>query len=277
MTASSAESAQGVPAVTAHELLHAGVSATIDVYADLSRSYAAKGDSRLALLALWAADVSVLQSLLWESGLGSAPDPDAQLAAVGRAVDGSLRDEPAEVEECMSVSSALQGARTALMATFDASVHDLLIARFVSSAHLDGLALPTEAAARDARLNRLGGRSSHELSEELRVAAADCMAVSAWMARAGRTADALAQARQADMASFEAYLIEAATAVGDDHLATVDLRWDIAASAVESLSDVPENLPQAVTRFREVLLATVGPAEEEALKARFEPVRMWAA
>lgn len=269
--------AQGVPAVTAHDKLHAGVSAKIDVYADLSRSYAAQGEARLALLALWAADVLVLQSLLWESGLGSAPDPDAQLAAVGRAVDGSLRHDAAEVEESMTVSSVLQRARTALMSTFDASVHVLLIERFVSPAHLDTLALPTGAAARDARMNRLGERSPQELSEDLRVAAADCMAVSAWMARAGLATDALAQARQADMASFEAYLIEAATAVGDVYLATVDLRWDIAAAAVENLGDVPEDLPQAITQLREVLLDTVGPAEELALRATFEPVRMPAA
>ena len=123
-------------------------------------------------------------------------------------------------------------------------------------------------------MNRLGDRSPQELSEDLRVAAADCMAVSASMARAGLAPDALAQARQADMASFEAYLIEAATAVGDDYLATVDLRWDIAASAVENLSDVPAALPQAVSQLREVLLGTVGPAEEDALRATFEPVRM---
>jgi len=277
MTAQSTGFAEGVPAGTAHDELHAGVSGTIDVYADLSRSYAAKGDARLALLALWAADVLVLQSLLWESGLGSAPDPDTQLAAVGRAVDGSLRSDAVEVEETMTASSALQRARTALMSTFDASVHGLLIQRFVSPAHLNGLALPTAAAFRGARVNRLGDRTARELSDDLRVAAADCMAVSARMAQAGLVSDARAQARQADMASFEAYLIEAAIAVGDDSLATVDFRWDIAASAVESLSDVPADLPQAVSQLREILLGAVGPAEEDALRATFEPMRLPAA
>jgi L-arabinose isomerase len=103
------------------------------------------------------------------------------------------------------------------------------------------------------------------------------MAVSAWMAQAGLAPDALAQARQADMASFEAYLIEAATAVGDDYLATVDFRWDLAAAAIGNLSDLPEGLPQAVTQLREVLLGTVGPAEQDALLATFEPVRLPAA
>jgi hypothetical protein len=97
------------------------------------------------------------------------------------------------------------------------------------------------------------------------------------MARAGLPVDALAQARQADLASFEAYLVEAATAVGDDSLATVDLRWDIAMSAVAGITDAPEALLDAVHQVRDVLLAAVGPAEVDALRARFEPVRLPAA
>jgi hypothetical protein len=261
----------------AHDRLHAKVSSSIDVYAELSRTYAVNGDARLALLALWSADVLVLQSLLWENGLGSAPDPDAQLAAVGRAVDSSLRAVSTEDDGANTVTSALQRARTALMSTFDASVHATLIDRFVSPEHLSGLPMPTGSAAQDSRLTRLGDRSTQELSEDLRVAAADCMAVSAWMAKAGLESDARAQARLADMASFEAYLVEAATAVGDVSLATVDLRWDIAAAAFDHGTDVPSCLAEAVQQLRDVLLRAVGPAEEDALRATFEPVRLPAA
>jgi hypothetical protein len=263
--------------ITAHDTLHSGVSATIDVYVDLSRTYAAQGEARLALLALWAADVLIVQSLLWESGLGSAPDPDAQLAAVGRAVDSSLRDDSAPVDPSGSVTSALQRARTALLSTFDASVHAMLTERFVSPGHLDGLSVAGEGAVLDARRSRLGDRSAQELSEDLRVTAADCMAVSAWMARSGLAADAMAQARMADLASFEAYLVEAAVAVGDTSLATVDLRWDIATAAVENIIDLPAGLSDSVQHLREILLGAVGPAEGDALRATFEPVRVPAA
>jgi hypothetical protein len=268
---------QDLQAHSAHETLHENASSSIDVYVELSRTYAAKGDARLALLALWAADVMVLQSLLWESGLGSAPDPDAQLAAVGRAVDGSLRSITSEPDGSPTVTSALQCARTAMMSSFDSSVHARLIERFHSPEHLSGLPLPAASAAQDSRLSRQGDRSSQQLAEDLRVAAADCMAVSTWMAHAGLPADALAQARLADLASFEAYLVEAATAVGDASLATVDLRWDIAASAVDGLTEVPEGLPQAVHQLREVLLGAVGPAEADALLATFEHIRSPAA
>lgn len=261
---------------TAHDRLHAGVAATIDVYVDLSRSYASNGDTRLALLSLWAADVLVLQSLLWESGLGSAPDPDAQLMAVSQALEGSLRAEAAAVDGAGTAASALQRARTAMMSTFDESVHTVLMQRFVSVGHLDGLAAPAAGSDEQALRNRLGDRSPLELSEDLRVAAADCMAVSAAMARSGLAADAVLQARLADMASFEAYLVEAAVAVGDPWLATVDLRWDIATSAVERMH-APEGLSDAVYQLREVLVGCVGPAEGDALWATFEHLRSMAA
>lgn len=262
---------------TTHDRLHAGVSATIDVYVRLSQAYAAKGDARLALLSLWTADVWVLQSLLWESGLGSAPDPDAQLAAVGRAVDVSLRLEAERPEGAATVPAALERARTALMAVFDESMHIRLKERFASLDHLHGLTTPGAGDIEEARRSRLGDRTAQELTEDLRVAAADCMAVSTLMAGAGLTHDALEQARQADMASFEAYLVEAATAVGDTSLATVDLRWDIATSAVARIDDVPADLAEAVHQLRETLVQAVGPAEGEALRATFERVRAPAA
>jgi hypothetical protein len=277
MTAQPAGSNLDPHALTADGRLHHGASSSIDVYVELSRTYAAKGDGRLALLAIWAADVLVLQSLLWESGLELAPDPDAQLAAVGHAVDRSLRTDHDDPAPSCSVRSALERARTALMSTFDESVHAVLRERFVSPEHLAGLRLPAGGAAEGARRSRLGDQSPEQMSEDLRVAAADCMAVSSWMAGAGLGADALAQARLADMASFEAYLLEAATAVGDASLATVDLRWDIAAAALENLTDVPDGLPQAVHQMREVLLGAVGPAEGDALLATFEHVRSPAA
>lgn len=266
----------GTDPSTAHDRLHAGVAATIDVYVSSSRTYAAKGDVRLALLSLWAADVLVLQSLLWESGLGSAPDPDAQLTAVGQALKDSLRADPAGQDGPDTALSALQRARTAMMSTFDESVHTTLLQRFVHVGHLDGLPAPAPGAAELAQQARLGERSPQELAEDLREAAADCMAVSAAMARSGLTPDAIAQARMADLASFEAYLLEAALAVGDTTLATVDLRWDIATSAVAGMP-VPDGLSDAAYQLRELLVGCVGPAEGDALWATFEHVRSMAA
>jgi hypothetical protein len=258
---------------TAHAQMHAAVEASVNVYVNLSRAYAARNEARLAVLAQWVADVQVLQSLMWDNGLGSAPDPDAQLAAVAGAVDVSLREYATTAAGPVDLPGAVQGARVALTAAFDASVHDLLNARFTSLEHLVGLAAPAATAGLAARQARLGDRTVQELADDLRVAAADSMAVSEALARAGHTADALRQARLADLASFEAYLLEAADAVGETHLSTVDFRWDLAMAAVDDIDLPSEDLYAAVSRLRDVLLEIVGPTEADALSATFEPVR----
>ncbi|MCW2773505.1 MAG: hypothetical protein JWN91_1831, partial [Nocardioides sp.] len=63
---------------------------TSDQYAELSRRHAADGDLRMAQLAAWAGDVHVLEDLLWQNGLAQAPDPAAELAAVGESVAASV-------------------------------------------------------------------------------------------------------------------------------------------------------------------------------------------
>jgi hypothetical protein len=259
---------------TAHAQMHAAVEASVDVYVNLSRAYAARNEARLAVLAQWVADVQVLQSLMWDSGLGSAPDPDAQLAAVAGAVDVSLREYATTAAGPVDLLGAVQGARVALTAAFDASVHDLLNERFTSLDHLVGLAAPAATAGQAARQARLGDRTVQELAGDLRVAAADSMAVSEALARAGHNPDALRQARLADLASFEAFLLEAADAVGDTHLSTVDLRWDLATVAVDDIDLPAEELSATVDSLRDALRGVVGATEADALSAMFEPVRM---
>lgn len=256
---------------SAHGRLHAGVAASIGRYVSLSHAYAEVGRTRLSVLAMWAADVQVLQSLMWDSGLGDAPDPDAQLAAVAGAVDASLRAQlpgttaPAEARE------VVLAARAALTSAFDESVHALLDERFVALDHLEGVSPPAGVVVEPHQV-RSDGRTAPELLADLREAAADCMAVAAGMASAGLLRDAVNQVRLADLASFEAYLATAALAVGDTTLATVDLRWDIAMADLDAVRELPADLGAAAELVRDVLVRSVGPAEEDALRSAFEPV-----
>lgn len=110
---------------------------TLDHLGDLSRRHARHGDLRLAQLAAWASDVHLLEALLWENGLGDAPDPDAQLAAVGDAVAASLEARAEAVTEGLTARQVVELAREALLATFDESVHALVTERFLSLDHLD--------------------------------------------------------------------------------------------------------------------------------------------
>lgn len=255
---------------------HPGVASRTWRYGDRSRRYAERGDVRLAVLAVWAADVEVLQELLWESGLGSAPDPQVQLAAVAAAVDGSLRAQLGEVRSSSDARSVVLAARAALCAAFDESVHPMLEQRFMSLDHLEGLVPQTGAAVR-ARDARLAGRSAPDLVADLHIAAADCMVIAGALAKADLRDDALHHARLADVASFEAYLVTTALAAGDSTLTTVDLRWDLALASLESSFEPPSiespsDLGAAVEEVRSCLVLAVGPSEEAALRSSFEPV-----
>jgi hypothetical protein len=247
--------------------LEEGLSARTAKYVALSRSYAARGEGRPALLALWAADVQVLQVLLLESGLGSAPDPEAQMALVAEAIRSSLLEGAESAAGPATLREAAERARHALLATFDESVHTMLEERLAPLDHLDPLGAPASGGARQAVARRRAGRTSLELVHDLRTAAGDCMAIAHEMARDGDLIGARRQARHADLGSFEAYLISAALAVGDTALTTVGLRWDLAEAADERDVDDPD---EAVRALRERLESVVGPTEVAVLRSFFE-------
>lgn len=254
---------------TDQSFLQAGAAAQRARYVDLSQTYAAAGQARLAALAAWAADLQTVHMLLWESGLGEAPNPDAQLAAVATAVVASLSDQPGEDGSGGTVRDSVESARRALVATFDESVHELLNDRFEPLDHLDGLSPPSIEGVGHGLDRRLAGRSPHALVTQLRTAAGDCMSIAVAMARSGDLAGALLQVRQADLASFEAYLIDAALSFRDTALATVELRWDLAMLTDEPLQADYE-LFAAAGELRVRLLDAVGPSEQPELRSYFE-------
>lgn len=257
--------------------LHDGAT-PLEQLGDLSRRHAQQGDLRLAQLAAWASDVHLLEVLLWENGLGEAPDPEAQLAAVGDAVAASLQACADEIGGELTAREVVGVAREALLSTFDESVHALVLERLLSLDHLDqepaldphqddAPPVPPAPTARE----RLEGRTPGHLVAELRATAADCVAVAELMADEGEDAAALRMARQADAASFEAYLTTAAVHAGDDRLATVDLRWELARGLELPQLDTAD-LAEVVAVGRNRLSSLLGSAEQAALRETFEPL-----
>jgi len=254
------------------------LSRRAEAYAALARSYAVDGDILGAVLATWAADIHALEALLWENGLAAAPDPQDQLRVVAEAVMDSLSASPDGASPA-SARDLVEHARDAMAAAFDASVHELLAERLMSLDHLDDLNEVEKdwdprrvgMAGRDTA-RRMDGRSVTELVADLRVTASDCMAVARVMSAAGRTLDAWHHVRLSDTATLEAYLLDAALRSGDARLATVDLRWDLAASVMAELPDDPDDLADAIARARQRLAGVVGLAESDALLGQFEPV-----
>jgi hypothetical protein len=245
----------------------------LERYAAASRAHAARGDGRLAVLAMWAADVELLHQLLWENGLGDAPDPPAQLAAVGEALLGSLTESSTQssADPGATPREVLERSRRAMVATFDTSVHAMLEEQLLPADHLDVVPSSTERAGGPA-LERLEARTPEMLVAELQVTAADCMAVAEVLLLEGDTTGALRQAWQADLASFEAFLVAAAIRAGDDSLATVDLRWDLAVSLRLAPEPVTGAFAATVEGWREALVGVVAGAEVEALRTGFQPL-----
>ena len=235
--------------------------------AALSRAHARAGDARQALLALWAADVRSLQQLLFESGLGSAPDPQAQLAAVAQAVGEAMASFVAELSGPVDARALITEARSAMAAAFDESVHGLLQDRFSEAAHLDELG-PVSGTPRTGRGDDLAGRTPEQLVEDLLTASGDCAAIATGLARAGDAVGAAAQQRLADAACFEAYLTHVAAAAGDRRLVTVDLRWDLATATLSGRAHA-DLLAEDV---RACFVEAVGTLERDALRTWFDAV-----
>jgi hypothetical protein len=243
----------------------------LDGHAALSRHHADAHESRKALLAMWTADVHVLQLLLLESGLDRAPDPAAQLAAVGEAVNRSLA---AVSLDGATPREMIERSRDAMVATFDPSVHAMLMDRFLPLDHLDAVPGPSPDAADRAVEHRLDGRTREQLVSDLEITAHDCMAVAEVMAGAGDREGALRQVHHADLASFEAALLRAAIGSGDETLASVDLSWDLAARAFAEHSPGPDvgDVAATVAAWRERLVTCGGWAQAARLRASFLPV-----
>lgn len=245
---------------------------TQDRYVQLSHRHAAEGDVRRSQLAAWASDVHVLEALLWQNGLGQAPDPGAQLAAVGESVAVALETLAERPPATLTARQVVEAAREAMVTTFDESVHGLLTDRFATLDHLDACepVVPSESPeARAAR--RLDGRTPEELAAELRATAADCMAVAELMDVEGETAAAGRLARQADAAAFEAHLVTSALLSGDERLVTVDLRWELASGLTVSGDPEGGSLPDPLDQ-RRVLGGLVGSAERDLLDRGLEPL-----
>lgn len=227
-------------------------------YAALSRGFAASGDLRKAVLTQWAADLRVLQSLLWENGLGQAPDPAAGLHAVADALQGSWTQYADHLAGAGSARDLVDRARAALAAVFDPSVHALLASRLTPLDHLDHVPVAARPAPEQTYRD---WRSAEELLRDLRVAGQDAVRVARTLVdEDAREADD--QRWQATLAMFEAHLVRSALLAGDDDLITAELRWELAGARLAA-----DGAPADSSALRSALASVLGPVEQAGVVA----------
>lgn len=222
-------------------------------YTALSRGFAAVGDVRKAVLTQWAADLRVLQSLLWENGLGEAPDATEGLLAIAEALEASWSQHGAHLRGADSARDLVERARVAMAAVFDPSVHPLLADRLTPLDHLTdvghGGARPTvEQTYRQ-------GRSPHELLRDLRTAGRDAVRVARALA-GEHPGESDHQMWQAALAMFEAALVRSALSAGDAELVSAELRWELARGRLAEAGE-----PADAEDLRSGLTSVLGPLE----------------
>lgn len=251
------------------ELLHSDTMHKSREYYELSRLYATKGDTYAAVHAAWMADMCAVQAVMWERILIASPKPDEQFFAIATSVSRALSLHALTGAARPDAVSTIQAARDGLSQAFDDVAMRLLSGRLTPLDHLIGLPSPDRAGAEAVQARRLSGLSAEDLIGQRNVAAAESMNTANELHRDGHPGEAITHAYQSDMAIYEAYLLEAALAVGDEFLMTVDLRWELAYLQITSLPSLPWDYEEATTLIRSKLKGTVSPTEADTLDERF--------
>ncbi|WP_141015608.1 hypothetical protein [Nocardioides sambongensis] len=209
-------------------------------YAELSRHYAEQGRAGDAALAQWAADLVAAAPLL-DAVAEQLPDAQTSVeAASHRATVTAVRD--------VAVAMVPEQETTAV---------------FSSVEHLADrpVAEPAQPTREQVGVNELLDRAAERMASALDLADTD-------------PATARRHAREADLASFEALLLESALMYGDTGLVTVDLRLDLATAVLaddDPTAPADEPLADAVARTRRRLRGLAAPHERETLDFAFVP------
>lgn len=254
------------------EVLYADTTSKKRAYGELSRRYAANGDFYGAVHAAFASDVQTVQAVMWERVMVASPVPEEQFKAVGETVTKALTAYAENPVHATTAREAVEQARAGMGAAFDPVAQRIIDNEYLPLDHLDHLPHPDSAAGLAIAETRTKGEAPTLVAQKRRRAARDCMAVAIAMQREGRLDDAMRQAWQADWATFESYLLDAAAQVGDTNLITVEMRWALATDAVSKIPALPSNFADAVATIRARLLNSLGTIEGQRLAERFEPI-----
>lgn len=223
-------------------------------FSGLAHSYAKDYETWLALHAQFAADLAAAQAALLEGGL----DP----AGLQDVVTQSL--ELSQIDPVQPHLSALQ-ARDAIARVMPDEVRNNWRERLASLDYLDNQPPATPQGIIAIAAERLNGAdidtylvSKRQEQDEYRH-----QAISAW--DEGNAWGAIEGTYGADLAGFEAWLVQRSRMIGDDHLVQTELLWTLACAALEQISDMPEDYDAAVATVRSRLAWAVGPAESASL------------
>lgn len=263
------------------EEFYVDLLARVNLFTELSRSYADAGRTEAAVVSQWGADVLTLQSVAWERIVVVSRSPQEPLFEIGtRALKGMGVGDLTMASEAVlapaaaakanpSAAALIRAAREAVMRGLDDDLRGEAMARLRPLDHLEGLRAPQSADFIAAARARLAGMEPEAFIRQHR---ADAAARMAFSRQSADLAAAISAAYEADMLTLDAYLVESALRIGDTMLFTVQLRWDYAAAAVTRLAGVPADLREAAVLVRRTLARSLGAADGARLERTWIPI-----
>lgn len=239
------------------------------VHAALAAGYAAQGRSWPALEHAWAADIGAYLTATWDALFVATRAPaDGFHAAVSRIAAATVAGaaNAGNSDNCQHARELMRDTVTASLPT---AIKERSIPLLADTPGLDALPLPNHDAVTGFLTERLDGHgTAAALSAARRF---DAVTYSELAATAEDANTEIEWMYQADLATYEAHLVETAIAVNDDCLITVDLRWALAFDALAAVPALPPDPGEASSLIRRTLADTLPESGAAAIAATWQP------
>ncbi|MDO9486403.1 MAG: hypothetical protein Q7K25_10130 [Actinomycetota bacterium] len=228
------------------------------VFERASRRQAAEGEALGALIFAWGADISLMQTSLYERVVLGQKASTRRYFSEAQGLLAAFDPTLPDALEAESVAEMQLRVRDQLFRSLPRDMAMEVTGRLPDITYLGPLAAPSREVLRHGARVRLQGLTSTQFCVRRRRSADELMleALSARARSEHRSATELCY--QSDVLSLEAYLVESAEAAGDHGLWTVELRWELATCAMRELRGLPEDFHQALTTVREALAHGLG-------------------
>jgi hypothetical protein len=228
------------------------------VFERASRRQAAVGEALSALIFAWGADVSLMQTSLFERVVRGRKASLRQYFAEAQTLLAALDPSVPDTVGTESVADMQLRVREQLFRALPRDLAMDVTARLPDITYLASLPAPNREAMRHGARVRLQGISSKQFCIRRRHEADELM-LKAMNANANDDAKSATElSYQSDVLSLEAYLVQSAEAAGDHALWTVELRWELGTCAMSELTGLPDDFQSAVATVRNALALGLG-------------------
>lgn len=221
----------------------------------LAHSYARQDESWLALHAQCAADLAAMRATLYAGGAQDTEEVDTRISQslVFTIVDAAEPKEAAQKSRDVIASHLKEDQRI----YWQNALHPIDYLARVPAASLQGI--------RAINAERFPNGDVDEFLRTRRAEQHDrrVEAVAAW--DEGNVWGAIDGTYAADLAGFEAWLVQRSRTIKDTEYVQTELLWTLACAALERIPAMPEDYDAAVGLVRSRLAWSVGPLEVQSL------------